>query len=73
MDRLEAERPIDIHKMIRLLEEQPIVEGGSGDLLLYSGMIDAEGITLTANGVPHISPDLPGHSARVVILMRNLP
>lgn len=73
MDSLEAERPIDIHKMIRLLEEQPIVEAGSGDLLLYSGMVDSGGTTLTANGVPHISPDLPGHSARVVILMRNLP
>jgi hypothetical protein len=72
MDSLEAERPIDVHKMLRLLESQPIVEARSGDLLLYSGMIGPDGAVLTANGVPHISPDLPGHSARVVILMRNV-
>ncbi len=72
MDSLEEERPIHVSKMLRLLESQPIVEARSGDLLLYSGMIGADGATLTANGVPHISPDMPGHSARVVILMRNI-
>jgi hypothetical protein len=72
MDTLEAERPIDVHKMMRLLDSEPIVEAGSGDLLLYSGMIGSDGATLTANGVPHISPDIPGRSARVVILMRNI-
>lgn len=71
MDSLEEHRPIDIVKMFDLLGSQPILEAQSGDLVVYDGMIDRFGVTSTKNGAPHISPDFPGSSSRLLILMRN--
>lgn len=71
MDKLERYRPIDLPKMLDLLSDEPIVEASSGDVVLYGGMIGHDGKTCASNGVPHISPDMPGRSSRLVILMRN--
>lgn len=72
MSALESERPIEMEKLFRLVTSEPIVEARSGDVLMYDGMIGIDGQTLMANGVPHISPDLPGQSSRFLILMRNM-
>lgn len=70
MNSLEQHRPIDLEKMLHLLKDEPIIEAKSGDVVLYDGMIGRDGRSSTANGVPHISPDTPGHSSRLLILMR---
>lgn len=72
MDALEEHRPITMEKMHTLFAEIPVIEAGSGDVVLYDGMIGKDGNTSTANGIPHISPDMPGCSSRLLVLMRNL-
>ena len=71
MKQLEQHRPISIHKLIELVPDAPIVKSNSGDIAYYDGMIGQDGVASMANGIPHISPDLPGVSSRAVILMRN--
>jgi hypothetical protein len=71
MDALEKHRPIDLNKLFEILKSETIIEGQSGDLFLYGGMIGADGVPSTTNGVPHISCDQPGLSSRLIVLMKN--
>ena len=71
MTALEKELPIDIHKLFELLPDVPIVKVNSGDIMLHDGMIGPDGKAVLERGLPHISPDLPGKSSRIVFLMRH--
>ena len=42
----------------------------SGDILIYDGQIK-DGEACGSRGIPHISPDLPGHSSRLCMLMHH--
>jgi hypothetical protein len=51
----------------------PIVATGNGDLCIYDGMRNADGIMSPDLGVPHISGDIPGASSRLVVLLHHRP
>lgn len=51
----------------------PVLVPGSGDVLLYDGMIGPDGQMDRRLGTPHISADVAGRSARLVVLMRHTP
>jgi hypothetical protein len=72
MSELAMHRPIDLAKMWSLVEGRQVLNARSGDLAVYDGMIDRSrnDEAVFENGTPHISPDIPGKSARLVILMR---
>lgn len=70
MDELEAIAPITLSTLRTKLAHEPVMVTGSGDVIVYSGMIGADGIRARQNGIPHISPDRPGKSARLALLMR---
>lgn len=53
--------------------DTPIVGAGNGDLCIYDGMRGATGAKSQDLGTPHISGDLPGASARLVVLMHHRP
>jgi hypothetical protein len=69
MDKLWDKRPIDLGKIMGELKEEPIITTGSGDILIFDGMIGLDGKKDTKNGVPHISPEIAGKSARLAVLM----
>lgn len=66
-------RTIDMQRLKSEFEDTPIVAPGSGDVLVYDGMKAPGGGTDPTRGLPHISADIPGQSARLVILMRHHP
>lgn len=51
----------------------PIVATGNGDLCIYDGMRNAAGEVSSELGAAHISGDIPGRSARLLILMHHRP
>ena len=59
--------------MLNLLENEPIIQAKSGDLVLYDGMVSSSGEVNSSLGIPHISPDTPGSGTRMICLMRNFP
>ncbi len=71
MKTLEKHRPINMEKLISLFPDIPVIKSKSGDIVLYDGMIGADGVANTKNGVPHMSTDTPGASSRLVTLIRN--
>lgn len=71
MDRLWHLRPITVSTLTEKLTDELIVRTGSGDILLYDGMVGIDGVASPSNGIPHISPDVPGMSSRLGILMHH--
>ncbi len=69
MDQLWHIRPITIDKLMNDMQDEVILKTGSGDILIYDGMIGADGVALTRNGIPHISPEIAGKSSRMSVLM----
>jgi hypothetical protein len=69
MSELDYLRPITLEKLNAELESVPFLATGTGDLFMFGGMIDRFGVSDRTNGVPHISADAPGVSARLAILM----
>lgn len=69
MDHLWHMRPIDLAKIMSELPDEPLVVTGSGDVLIFDGMIDLNSNCDAKNGIPHISSEVPGKSARLAILM----
>lgn len=72
MSEIWQHRPIDLEKVFSLFPVQNLFSPNSGDIAIYDGMISADGAENRGLGVPHISPDFPGRTARIVILMRHL-
>lgn len=66
-DRITPERIRDRYPVT------PIVATGNGDLCIYDGMRNADGIMNPDLGVPHISGDIPGASSRLVLLLHHRP
>lgn len=64
-------RPITLETLAARLAHEPVLRTASGDVLIYDGMLDADGVARPENGIPHISPDLPGASARLALLMHH--
>jgi len=71
MAELAPYHPLTLQKSLAMLPEIPIVKSNAGDLLCYDGMKDENGVAKMENGIPHLSPDLPGISSRAIFLMRN--
>ena len=72
METLSALGPLYIDDIYAILDGYPIVQTGSGDLIMYDGMIGQDGSVSEKNGVPHISPDVAGKSSRLTLLMRRV-
>jgi hypothetical protein len=72
MNHFEKHRPVFIEKMFELLDQEPVLEAQSGDFVMFDGMMDEEAKRSPENGTPHISPDTPGYSSRLLFIMRNL-
>lgn len=71
MGELWSLRPILLDKLERELGDEVVVQTASGDVLIYDGMIGADGVRRNENGIPHISPERPGNSSRLAILMHH--
>jgi hypothetical protein len=71
MAELWSMRPIMLNKIELELSAEHVVQTGSGDVLIYDGMIGPDGVRRPQNGIPHISSDVPGKSARLAILMHH--
>lgn len=71
MADLDALGTFDVGRIERELSGEPILTPASGDVLIYDGMIGSDGRIDRRLGVPHISADVPGRSARLVMLMRH--
>lgn len=65
--------PIDMKRLRAGVTSEPVMGSDSGDLLIYDGMRMADGTVDRGQGVPHISSDVLGESARLVVLMRHRP
>lgn len=68
----EDDESIDLQAALNLACEHPLWKTYSGDILIYDGQIK-DGVACGSRGVPHISPDLPGYSARLCVLMHHKP
>lgn len=73
MQDLKHMRPIDLQKLPSCIGDAPVLTSGSGDIVVYSGMLSPNGSRSMKYGVPHISPDEVGKNARLLILMRHIP
>lgn len=62
-------RPITMQTLDEKLEGETLLCTDSGDVLLYDGMVGTDGTPNRANGIPHISPDVPGKTSRLCVLM----
>ena len=71
MAELEARGRFELARVESELAGELVVTPGSGDLLIYDGMRGPDGMVDRRQGVPHISADVPGQSARLVVLMRH--
>jgi len=69
MSELDQLHPITLERLPGQLDSVPFLATGSGDMLIFDGMIDKLGTSDRANGVPHISADSVGESARLALLM----
>ncbi len=63
--------PITMTTLRTKLSREPLAKTESGDLVIYSGMIGPDGQRRASNGIPHISPEVPGRSSRLSLLMRH--
>jgi hypothetical protein len=69
MTELDPMRPITVEKLSSELETVPALSTRTGDMFVFDGMIDRTGGSDRSNGVPHVSADAQGTSARLAILM----
>lgn len=63
-------KPSDLHS--DRFQDVPIVYSSSGDLCIYDGMLDEQGVSCANLGLPHISSDIPGRSSRLILLFHHL-
>ena len=73
MSEFEPLGPVTLATLRTRLSNEPVLITSSGDVVVYSGMVGRDGVRMKKNGVPHISPDRPGRSGRLAILMRHRP
>lgn len=64
-------RSIGPDQLRALIDPSDEFRPGSGDLVIYDGMIGPDGRPSRANGVPHLSLDQPGRSSRLVLMMEH--
>ena len=69
MSELDHLYPITLENLPRQLDSVPFLATSSGDMLIFDGMIDKVGASDRRNGIPHISADTVGQSARLALLM----
>jgi hypothetical protein len=69
MAELDPLRPITMDKLRSDFAAVPILATRTGDMFIFDGMIDRHGASDRTNGVPHVSADIPGESARLAILL----
>jgi hypothetical protein len=69
MSELDHLSPITLENLPRRLDSVPFLATSSGDMLIFDGMIDKLGTSDRRNGIPHISADTVGRSARLALLM----
>jgi hypothetical protein len=71
MNEISKLGPMTLTALLRDFPEEPVLTTNSGDVIIYDGMIGFDRVVRKSNGIPHISPDLPGTSSRLAILMRH--
>lgn len=71
MADLDPRGRFDLARVESDLGDELVVTPGSGDVLIYDGMRMPDGSVDRGRGVPHVSADVPGQSARLVVLMRH--
>lgn len=69
MEALWSLRPLGVEKILQELPDRPLLMTNSGDVAIYDGMIGPDDVARPSNGIPHISSDRAGESARIAILM----
>jgi hypothetical protein len=69
MSELWEMRPLTVSKILEELPDEPLLTSNGGDVLIYDGQLDTNGERNYANGIPHISSDMPGLTSRLAILM----
>lgn len=69
LDRLGS---FDLDRIDSELASEVVITPQSGDVMIYDGMRSTDGAVDRHLGVPHISADVPGQSARLVVLMRHI-
>ena len=71
MAALAPRGPVDITEIDGKLAGMPLMASRSGDVCIYDGMLTPSGEKDPHLGVPHVSADIQGRSARLVVLMRH--
>lgn len=71
MANLDRRGRFDLARVKGELGDELVVTPRSGDVLIYDGMRMPDGSVDRGRGVPHVSADVPGESARLVVLMRH--
>lgn len=71
MAALDLRGTVDITDIDRKLSDVPLMATRSGDVCIYDGMLTPAGEKDPHQGVPHVSADIQGRSARLVVLMRH--
>ncbi|MDH1281560.1 hypothetical protein ACPA1H_20855 [Ectopseudomonas chengduensis] len=66
----EDDESIGLQNTFELACEHSLWRTYSGDILIYDGQIK-EGKACGSRGIPHISPDQPGRSSRLCVLMHH--
>ncbi|MCT4334397.1 hypothetical protein MU516_16160 [Paracoccus sp. YLB-12] len=72
MSDLGCAGPVGLDELDAVAAGAPVLVPGTGDVLLYDGMIGPDGQVDRRLGTPHISADVAGRSARLVVLMRHM-
>lgn len=68
----EDDESIGLQETFKLACEHALWKTYSGDILIYDGQIK-DGEACGSRGIPHISPDQPGYSSRLCVLMHHKP
>lgn len=66
----EDDESIGLQETFELAFEHALWKTYSGDILIYDGQIK-DGEACGSRGIPHISPDQPGRSSRLCVLMHH--
>ncbi|TSD75389.1 hypothetical protein FFI16_002810 [Pseudomonas sp. KBS0710] len=62
-------RPITLQRLQDEFDDEVLLRTESGDVMIYDGMINEEGVVVRDKGIPHISPDAVGKTSRLCVLM----
>jgi hypothetical protein len=62
-------RPITLQRLQDEFDDEVLLRTESGDVMIYDGMINEQGVVVRDQGIPHISPDAVGKTSRLCVLM----